>query len=84
MSKTALSLALAMLLVAVGSAAAFHTDDRSLAAPRGEQPEEIQASRGEQPEEIQAPRGEQPEEIQAPRGEQPDSIQAPRGLDARG
>jgi hypothetical protein len=73
MSKTALSMVLAMLLIAVGSAAAFHTNDRGLAAPRGEQPEE-----------IQAPRGEQPEDIQAPRGEQPDSIQAPRGVDARG
>jgi hypothetical protein len=57
MSKTALSMAMAMLLVAVGSAAAFRIDDRSLAAPRGEQPEEIQAPRGEQPDSIQAPRG---------------------------
>jgi hypothetical protein len=76
MSKTALSMALAMLLTSVGFAAA--------ALPsRSEQPEEIQAPRSDRPEDIQAPRGEQPEDIQAPRGEQPDQIQSPRGADVR-
>lgn len=68
MNKKALSIALGMMLMAVGSAHASRTDETDVQAPRGERPEEIQAPRGERPEEIQAPRGERPEEIQAPRG----------------
>jgi hypothetical protein len=83
MSKTALSMALAMLLISVGSAAAFPTDGTDVLPARGEQPEDIQAPRGERPEDIQAPRGEQPDEIQAPRGEQPEDIQSLRGADVR-
>jgi hypothetical protein len=81
MSKTALSMA--MLLISVGSAAAFPTDGTGVLPARGEQPEDIQAPRGERPEDIQAPRGEQPDEIQAPRGEQPEDIQSLRGADVR-
>lgn len=83
MSKTALSMAVAMLLISVGPAAAFRTDGTGVLPSRGEQPEDIQAPRADRPESIQAPRGEQPDEIQSPRGEDPDDIQSLGGADVR-
>jgi hypothetical protein len=55
MNKKALSIALGMMLMAVGSAHVSPIDE--IQAPRGERPDEIQAPRGERPDEIQAPRG---------------------------
>jgi hypothetical protein len=69
MSKKTLAIALGLILVTAGSAAAARPD------------KPVRALRGERPEEIQAPRGERPEEVQAPRGEE---VQAPRGVSASG
>ena len=57
MSKTALSMALAMLMISVGPAAAFRTDGTGGLSSRGERPEDIQAPRGDRPGNLQAARG---------------------------
>jgi len=58
MSKKALSIALGMLLISVGSVYAFRPGESGVPAPRAE----------ERPEDIQSPRTERPEDIQSPRG----------------
>jgi hypothetical protein len=85
MTKTTVSIALGMTLMAAGSADAARPDERDVQAPRSGHvvgaarggAEDLQAPRGQ---DIEAPRSHRAQDLQAPRDE---DVQAPRGLSTR-